>query len=354
MQSYEQSIFRAGTQNLLSLLDRSGIHGHQRQDNQGVTDDAILLPDEEVTLHLEVKDSLHPYQIKQIVHNHPQLMQHPNGENRDLILLLVRDLTRSTLDQCVEAGLCVLTESGNGYIRFPRFLYHRFVTSKSRRESSSGPGSIFSAKASRLIRAMLARYPEPWSQSGLVNEIYVSPGYVSTVIKKMLNADYVRRDKDRLRVVDPDRLLNDWAARYRFDRHTRSRYAMSMGEYGQGLRKFQQEMRRQSLHYALTGWSAAYLRAPYGVPDSIVAYVERPISSSPLRSLHEVHSQGNVLVLVPQDDGVFQFCQETEFGPVVADAQCYLDLLNLPGRAPEQAEVLREKQLTFTEEVDAR
>jgi len=350
MRGHEQSIFESGVQKLQSLLDQHGIQGSCRRKAEGT----IELQDEGVTFHLEVKDSLHPYQVKQMVAQHSQWLQHDDGANREVLLVLVRDLTRSTLDRCVEEGLCVLTESGNGYIRFPRFLYQRFVPSKSRRETSSGPSSIFSAKASRLVRAMLARYPEACSQSELVDETGVSPGYVSSVIKKMLDADYTRRDIDRLRVVDADRLLDDWSSRYRFDRHIRSRFAISMGDYLQGLRKFQQEMRRQDVQYALTGWSAAYLRAPYGSPDSIVAYVSRPIGDLPLRSLHEVQGRGNVLVLVPQDHGVFQFCQDTELGPVVTDAQCYLDLRNLPGRAEEQAEVLREKQLAFKEMIDAR
>jgi len=355
MHRHEETILEGGVRQLEAMLDRSGLHEHHRQGQDSREVDGIFeLQNEGVTLYLEVKDSLHPYQIKQMVERYPQWLQRDDGANQDVLLVLVRDLTRSTLDRCVESGLCVLTEGGNGYIRFPRFLYHRFVPTKSRREASSGPGAVFSAKASRLVRAMLARYPEPWSQSALVDEADVSPGYVSSVIKKMLDADYVRRDSDRLRVVDADRLLDDWAARYRFDRHTRSRYAMSMGEYPQGLRKFRQEMRRHDIRYALTGWSASYLRAPYGSPDSIVAYVERPVANLPIRSLHEVQGKGNVLVLVPQDEGVFQFGQDTELGPVVADVQCYLDLLNLPGRASEQAEVLREKHLAFKEMIDAR
>jgi hypothetical protein len=355
MQAYEKTILDTGMKLLLDMLGRSGLQvNRSRCLNYGEADSIIELPGERVTLYLEVKDSLHPYQVKQIVERHPQRMQREDGTNKDVLLILVRDLTRSTLDRCVESGLCVLTEDGNGYIRFPRFLYHRFVPAKSRRRSSSGPGSIFSPKASRLVRAMLARYPEPWAQSALVEEVGVSPGYVSSVVMKMLDADYVRRDKNRLRVVNPDRLLDDWAARYRFDRHNRYRFAISMGEYGQGLRKFEQEMQRHGIRHALSGWSAAYLRAPYGSPDSIVAYVDRPLASQAIRSLHEVEGRGNVLVLVPQDEGVFQFGRDTEFGYVVSDVQCYIDLLNLPGRASEQAEVLREKQLAFKGMIDAR
>ncbi|MBL7076630.1 MAG: hypothetical protein ISS31_04075 [Kiritimatiellae bacterium] len=355
MQRYEETILESGIKRLGDMLDRSGFHGHHlRSPRSGESDGVFEVPCEGVTLYLEVRDSLHPYQVKQIVERNSQRLQREDGTNQKVLVVLVRDLTRSTLDQCIESGLCVLTEGGNGYIRFTRFLYHRFVPAKSRRKSSSGPGSIFSAKASRIVRAMLARYPDPWSQSALVGEADISRGYVSSVVKKMLDADYVRRDNGRLRVVDPDRLLDDWAARYRFDRHNRSRFAISMGEYGQGLRKFQQEMRRHDIRCALTAWSAAYLRASYGSPDSIVAYVDRPVFSLNLRSLHEVEGKGNVLVLVPQDEGVFQFGQETDLGYVVSDVQCYLDLLNLPGRASEQAEVLREKRLDFKEMIDAK
>ena len=47
--------------------------------------------------------------------------------------------------------------------------------------------------------------------------------------------------------------------------------------------------------------------------------------------------------LIPQDIGVFQFTKEVNGLSVVSDAQIYLDLLKMPGRAKEQAQNLRAK-----------
>ncbi|MFO7870121.1 MAG: type IV toxin-antitoxin system AbiEi family antitoxin [Kiritimatiellia bacterium] len=349
MHAYERDILDSGIARLKEILHQAGIDGELCPGEAQPGQDAVYsLASEEMRFYVEVKRSLYPHQVAGIADQYPQWLQDPQGTREDLLLVMAGDITKSAFDRCVELGLCVIAGNGNGYVRFRRFLYKQFVPGKQRPERS-GPSSIFSAKASRLVRAFLCRYPEPWVQSELAEHAMVSPGYVSSLVSKMLDADYIRRDKKKLRVVAPDRLLDDWASRYRFDRHKRSRFAMSMGEYLQGLRKFQQEMRRQDIRFAFTGWSAAYLRSPYGVPDAIVAYVERLAAGMPFRALQPVESQGNVLLLLPQDEGVFQFVQEGEFGSMVADVQCYLDLLNLPGRAGEQAEVLREKRLGFSE-----
>lgn len=349
MRVFERDILDSGIARLSEIFHQAGIDGDLCPAEAKTGLDAIYsLPNEEVRFYIEVKRSLHPHQVAGIADQYRQWLQGPEGTGRDLILVVAGDITRSSLDRCVELGVCVLAENGNGYVRFHRFMYKQFVPGK-RMPARGGPGSIFSAKASRLVRALLCRYPEPWDQSELAQVTGVSSGYVSSLVGKMLDADYIRRNRKKLRVVDPNRLLDDWASRYRFDRYRRSRFAMSMSEYLQGLRKFQQEMRRQSIRFAFTGWSAAYIISPYGTPDAIVAYVERLTGGMPFRALHPVENQGNVLLLLPREEGVFQFAQEGEFGPMVADVQCYLDLLSLPGRAAEQAEVLREKRLAFSE-----
>lgn len=349
MRAREQRMLAVCLGHLEKILEDGGLgKGEYEQPVHSQLDAVYRLPRQGVRFAIEVKQSLQPYQLEKL-----SSRRDPRADG-EFLLLVVPRVPRSVLSKCEELGLLVLDEEGNGHLRVPGLYYHRYAPSKN---GSSAPGarrsSVFSSKASRLVRAMLSDYPKQWNQARLAKQTGVTPGYVSKVVNRMVAEDYLRRDGDRLYVVNADRLLDDWAASYRFDRHRRSRFAIAMGDYLQGLRKFQQEMRKQSIRFAFTGWSAAYLRSPYGIPDSIVAYVDHLDKSVALKSLHPVDSKGNVLLLLPHDEGVFQFPEPEEPGDCVADVQCYLDLLGMPGRAPDQAQAVRESLLRFEERDNA-
>jgi hypothetical protein len=54
-----------------------------------------------------------------------------------------------------------------------------------------------------------------------------------------------------------------------------------------------------------------------------------------------VDTGGNLWLIVPDDEGVFQETQEIAGFPLVSDIQIYLDLLQVGQRGPDQAEELR-------------
>jgi hypothetical protein len=349
MRVREQGILETCIGHLERILAAGGLgRGLREQEVPRELDAVYRLPGRRIRFAVEVKLSIQPYQLEKL-----SSRRGPNSDS-EFLLLVVPSIPKSVLSKCEELGVLVLDEEGNGHLKVPGLYYHRYVPSKKGMPASgANRSSVFSSKASRLVRAVLSEYPRQWSQAELAKRTSVTPGYVSKVVNRMVAEDYLRRDNDRLRVVSADRLLDDWAARYRFDRHRRSRFAIAMSEYLQGLRKFQQEMRRQSIRFVFTGWSAAYQRSPYGIPDSIVAYVDRLTENIAFRSIHPVERKGNVLLLLPHDEGVFQFAESGEFGDCVADAQCYVDLLGMPGRATDQALTMRNKLLRFEERDNA-
>ena len=143
--------------------------------------------------------------------------------------------------------------------------------------------------------------------------------------------------------------MDDWVAHYRFDRHIRKEYAISFNTYDEGLQKLSDEMNRLKVKFAFTGWSGAFLKAPYGIPPLIMAYVESIPEIDNSTALFPVQpgQGGNVVLYKPQDEGVFQFSDENSSFPVVSIPQLYLDISRMPGRAKEQGEVLREKLLNY-------
>jgi hypothetical protein len=63
--------------------------------------------------------------------------------------------------------------------------------------------------------------------------------------------------------------------------------------------------------------------------------------------LYPVVEKENVLLILPHDEGVFQFTRLVNGLVVASDAQIYIDLKRLPGRAGEQAEILRKRHMKW-------
>lgn len=261
--------------------------------------------------------------------------------------LVVRRLTSGLLDGCKEAGLCVFDFEGNGYLHVPGLYFERYrPDTLPARQPSAGTG--FTGKASRLVRALLSlpELQQGARQAELAAATGLSRGYVSILVDRLVQDGYLSNRFDQLHLEQPDRLLDDWVAHYRFDRHRRLYYALSSKTYEEGLQKLGEQLRAAAVHYAFTAWSGAYLLAPHAEPPLFMAYVEE--APEHLDGIFPVEKGGNVMLLLPQDEGVFQFMNaEHPVGPVVCDAQVYLDLCGMPGRAREQADAFRYERLQF-------
>lgn len=244
------------------------------------------------------------------------------------------------LDVCKRLDAALFDMEGNAYLRLPGVYVERIrpIQAPSREPSS---GTVFTAKASRMVRALLWRYPHSFTQSEIVKRTGLSAGYVSTLTKRLIAQGYVSNHMDLLYLEDPDRLLDDWAAHYRFDRHRKLSYAVSAGSYDEGIAKLDAALSEATSRYAWTGWTGAHLRAPYATPSSYMAYVSDVPQES--KRLFPVEAGGNVTLYVPQDAGVFQFMNDH----AVSDGQLYIDLCRMPGRAREQADALRHAALNF-------
>ena len=299
----------------------------------------LRLPNGTETLFVEYHSALAPYQVESVA-------SHLGGRvgAKSHVALCVRRLTWALVEACKKARVGVFDEEGNAYMQLPG-LYIERVRPGQKEDVQSSSGTVFTAKAARLVRAFLKQYPGDWARGELVRETELSAGYVSILAKRLIVQGYLSDRLGRLHVDEPDRLLSDWAAHYRFDRHRKLSYAISAGTYDEGVKKLTGALEKCGVRFALTGWTGAYLRAPYATATTYMAYVaEAPKEMS---GVFPVEGQGNVALYIPQDAGVFQFTTSSEWGDVVSDAQLYVDLFRMPGRAKEQADALREERLGF-------
>ena len=247
------------------------------------------------------------------------------------------------------SNIFVFSTQGVSFVKIPGLTYR--VEEKLRRKKRAQiptSGTIFTLRSSRLARAFLNDPSKKWKRMQLADEVSLNRGYASTRIRQMLKEHYIREENKELILTDPDRLLDNWNSVYRFDRYKeRVLFAFSMKDFKDGMRKLAARFDSMKIGYAYTGWSGAALRAPYMEPPFIMVYTERMPEKIP--GLYPVEKDGNVQIFVPSDIGVFQFTKNIEKMKVVSDAQLYLDLIKMPGRAFDQAEYLRGQLMNWSD-----
>lgn len=300
----------------------------------------LCLPTGAEALLVEYHPALAPYQVKSVAAH----LGAYAGPNRH-VGVCVRRVTWALLEACKESEIAVFDEEGNAFVRLPG-LYIERVRPSRKEDVQSTSGTVFTAKAARLVRALLKQYPGEWKRGNLVRDTELSAGYVSILAKRLIAQGFMSDRFGLLHVDEPERLLDDWKAHYRFDRHRKLSYAISAAAYEEGIEKLTDALKKRGIPFALTGWTGAYLRTPYATATTYMAYIAEVPGD--LKGMFPVEKQGNVALYIPQDEGVFQFTTNSDYGAIVSDAQLYLDLSRMPGRAKEQADALRKDRLDFT------
>lgn len=214
------------------------------------------------------------------------------------------------------------------------------------RSPKKGPDP-FSPKASRILRSLLSRRGAEVTQEELAKQTGASRALVSQVLSQLAEEGWVRQLSSSApgrpgcyQLADFDGLLDAWARRdewrQRVAIHEYSVLSNNPGEIG---RKLVDAVGNEAV--AFTQWFAAWLRRPHTTSPVVSAYAKKRhvLEIAPAR---RVSSGGNLWLLVPEDEGVWQDGREIEGFPLVSDVQIYLDLLQVGQRGPETAAELRE------------
>ncbi|MFA6293355.1 MAG: type IV toxin-antitoxin system AbiEi family antitoxin [Victivallales bacterium] len=336
----EAEILSSAIAHIKDFIERNGYSASFETGSSNGFDGVLTVPELQLRFVMEVKTKFFASDIPRL----EPLESHLSSN--ETLIVVTEVLTKGTFDACRSKDLFILDVHGNGRFRAGKCFYERFVATASPGKPRTS-GTPFTAKAVRIVRTLLSNPTRPWFQSEIVKATGISQGYASNTLK-MLRADgYISIIADCMKVEAPERLLEDWLAHYRFDRHQRRQYAISFSTYDNGLEKLAGELGKLGIKFAFTGWSGSHLRAPYGTSNQLMAYVISFPEEHQSTVLFPVKDKGNAVLYVPQDDGVFKITNNVKGFPVVSDAQLYLDLRQMPGRASEQAEVLKEKYLSF-------
>ncbi len=263
------------------------------------------------------------------------------------LLFVSPHISQQLIDSLDVDGVNFFSPEGYSRIRFPGFIYIVHAPTARTVERKGNAGSAFVGKASIIPRLFFKEPERIWQQVELASASGLTRAYVSIVVKRMLDAGYIRQQRKGYCLQAPDQMLDDWSAVYRFDRYIwKQEYAMAFRQVREGMDKLAHVLVGKTSEFAMTGPCGAYLRCPYMEPSVVKAYVSGPLKDLP--GLHPVERDGNVVLYVPPNPGVFVGKNNIDRFPVVSDIQLYLDLKKMPGRSGDQADYLRENLLKWS------
>lgn len=280
--------------------------------------------------------------IRPILHPNRRLLEEEPVSDA---LLLCPHIAEPLASDLRKAGRPHADLNGRLFFRTPSGLVDIRQQESKYRNPSTGPDP-FSPKATRILRHLLCRRQAEVTQAELEKKTGASRALVSQVLSRLEENGWVEqlssssRGRPGLyRLADFDGLLDAWANRDEWRKRVTIHQYSVLSNTPDGIaRKLVEAVGSESI--AFSQWFAAWLRRPHTIPPLVSAYVKKRhiLDIAPAR---QVSSGGNLWLLVPEDEGVWQQGRETEGFPLVSDVQIYLDLLQVGQRGPETAAELR-------------
>jgi hypothetical protein len=259
--------------------------------------------------------------------------------------------------------------AGNCRLSVPGALYIERTGFESVHARPRPTANLSTPEAARIIRALLApaNARKVWTQRDLAlhfHELQMtepSLGLVNKVVQHLRNEAFIKEhEAGGFLLRDPLGLLVAWRAAYRFDRHLRRSYFTLWQGRQLEARLFSLQLELRSRvpggRAAYAAFSAAEFQAPHVRQPRTWLYVNSEAEEK-FREVMEakpVDSGENLVVLIPEDDGVFYpsgDSEEDKFGNRIQRLACtnpvqtYVDLCHSGGRGEEAAEALLEQKL---------
>lgn len=251
------------------------------------------------------------------------------------------------------AAASICDRYGTGYLDFAGNCRLAFDTVFIKSEGYPNPNvqkrdlrSLFSPKAERVLRVLLAAGSRTWRTQELADAAEVSLGQVASVKKLLAGREWTTVTDSGFGLTSLDGsvkpLLDEWIKVPRTGR------SLSYGFYSikpipETEALLVQSARKRGVRFAFTGFPAAARFAPTVRYTRISAYVDGNIEAVAAGAgLKAVSTGANVSLIAPYDAGLYFGSREIDRAPVVSPVQLYLDLSQMKGRGDEAAEAILE------------
>jgi hypothetical protein len=344
MPERESDVLRASMAVLRERLPNSWTLKTQRRalttDDRRVDQIADLTsPDgQSITLLVEAKRLITPRDVQPIL---DQLAASRDGRQQHpaLPVLVARYLPESARQRIARAGAGYIDVTGNVRISADRpglLLVDRGADSDPWRGPGRPRAGLRGEPAARVVRALVDFAP-PYSVPELAERAGSSTGATYRVIEFLQEEELlVRQARGPITDVRWRQLLMRWSEDYGLTSNP-----VSLFIEPRGLGVFLKQLgAADNLKYALTGSLAAQHLAPFAPPRQAVVYADDPAELVTATGVRRTQTGGNVLLVTPRYDVVFERAQINGGVRVVAPSQTVVDLLTGPGRNPSESTAL--------------
>ena len=227
--------------------------------------------------------------------------------------------------------------AGNGHLAFNGIYVERKGNPNPNRERSE-LRTLFSPKASRILRLLLIYPYRPWRMAALAEEAGVSVGLVAKAKPLLLDREWAGETPQGLALLKPAEVLEVWAEGFRrSENNVHDFYSFgSVHETEQSLTEWAESI---GVRYALAEFSGAERLAPHVRYNRAAAYVETDALEEVARhaGLKAVRTGPNVRLFDPYDAGVFLGARRIGGAQVAHPVQIFLDLKQVKDRGEEAA-----------------
>lgn len=262
---------------------------------------------------------------------------------------------------CKENGWSWFDLAGNHCLDVPGLLRLQHSGNEAVHQRQRPTANLSTREAGRVIRALLlpVHAGMRWTQrhmEGHFGELDTpipepSLGLVNKVVRHLRDEAFIEGTEDGgFRLRDPLNLLFAWRDAYRFERHERRNYFTLL--QGRKLRDALARLGSRSGGFAVyAAFSAAEFQAPHVRQPKTWLYVreQEVFKFEQLIEAKQVDSGENLVVLIPDDDGVFYLSDGGPMGDnrmsCTNAVQTYVDLYHSGGRGEEAAEALLNQRL---------
>jgi len=287
------------------------------------------------TLIVELKNNGQPRMARQAVN---QLIRYRDSYPNAYAVFMAPYISPQAAEICLKDGVGYIDYAGNSYLSF-RQVYIEQTGRPNPFKTRRDLASLYSPKASRVLRVLMNNPGRTWKIQDLANEARVSIGQIANVKKLLLDREWITQ-QDGFSLAEPWKLLEEWSNAYTYRKNqVRNFYSLkSIPEIEADLARVCSE---KGIAYALTGFSGAARIAPAVRYNRAMAYASgMPEEVVLLLDLKEVESGANVMLLGPYDEEVFYGTKVIDDIRIGSPIQIYLDLKSYKGRGEEAAEVL--------------
>ena len=283
-----------------------------------------------------------------------RLAEDPNLANSDadaIPLLVVNYLTPKGRQICRERGVSWVDLSGNAHIDSGSLLIHS--EGKANQFKRKTFSNAFGSKGSRVARLLLMHPSEWFLQKDISDATGLSEGYISRIVRSLAQNELVERKPEgrtnKIRVQDPELLLDTWREHYDFQDHRLIKGTVPARSGDQLVHKIAEVLDEVSMEVAATGLAGAWLYDQFASFRITTFYIAQPPNQSVKSALGFMEEEpgANTWFVVPNDRGVFDGKSPVRGISCVHPVQVFLDLKGHPERANEAASHLRQQHLEW-------